>query len=155
MTAYYEMVAIGVSKIPAFFIGPIFAFLLMKNDKELTRLSNIYMVVILLVWLTLSLCLHDLEGRSIILKFVFIPLSCIIIELLCKNWWLSNLNILLKWFGKYSLELYVLHLLVLKTPELLPFLSQRELITVGIGLALLTCSSYSIISNKIVKLIKC
>lgn len=151
VTPYYEMVEIGVAKIPAFFIGPIFAFLLMKNNKRLTRMSNIHMALVLVVWLALSLWLHDTEGRSIILKFVFIPLSCVVIRCLYGIKSLSGLNVLLKWFGKYSLELYVLHLIILKTPELLPLFSSKQLVITGIIIALATCSLYSILSNRIAK----
>ena len=134
------MVEIGVAKIPAFFIGPIFAFLLMKNNKRLTRMSNIHMALVLVVWLALSLWLHDTEGRSIILKFVFIPLSCVVIRCLYGIKSLSRLNVLLKWFGMYSLEIYVLHLLILKTPELLPLLDERGKILVSILFSLILCN---------------
>ena len=103
-TDYYKMVEIGVAKVPAFFFGPIYAFLLSKKDVKLIKANDCYMAVILLIWLVLSTISHDTEGRSIILKFVFIPLSCIVINCLYKFRFLTFLNRLLKWFGKYSLE---------------------------------------------------
>jgi len=97
------------------------------------------MALVLVVWLALSLWLRDTEGRSIILKFVSIPLSCVVIRYLYSIKSLSGLNVLLKWFGKYSLELYVLHLIILKTPELLPFFNSREMVIFGM------CSLFSIV----------
>ena len=154
-TDYYKMVEIGVAKVPAFFFGPIYAFLLSKKDVKLIKANDCYMAVILLIWLVLSTISHDTEGRSIILKFVFIPLSCIVINCLYKFRFLTFLNRLLKWFGKYSLELYVLHLIILKTPELLPLFSQRELVVTGIMVALSVCVPYSLLTNRIVMCMSC
>lgn len=151
-TDYYNMVEIGVAKVPAFFFGPIYAFLLSRKDVRLIKSNNYYMAGILLIWFVLSTVLHDTEGRSIILKFVFIPLSCIVISCLYKFRFLTFLNRLLKWFGKYSLELYVLHLIILKTPELLPFLTPKGLIITGILMAILLCAPYSFLASKIIKL---
>lgn len=151
-TDYYNMVEIGVAKIPAFFIGPIFAFLLTRNDTKLIKKSCYYMAGVLIIWIILSTIFHDTEGRSIILKFIFIPLSCIGISCLYKFRFLTFLNRLLKWFGKYSLELYVLHLIILKTPELLPFLTQRGLIITGIIVAILLCAPYSFLVDRVIKL---
>ena len=71
------------------------------------------------------------------------------IKLASLNRFTSSLNAILQWFGKYSLELYVLHLLILKTPEILSFFSERELIITGISFALLMCKPYSSLSKRI------
>ena len=151
-TDYYKMVEIGVAKVPAFFFGPIYAFLFSRKDLRLIKANNYYMAGILLIWFAVSTILHDTEGRSIILKFVFIPLSCIVICCLYKFRFLTFINKTLKWFGKYSLELYVLHLIIIKTPELLPFLTSRGLIITGIIVAILLCVPYSFLADKVINL---
>ena len=50
----YEMLEIGISKIPAFFIGPVFAFLLSKKDTRLLKENFWHMLFILSIWVVVS-----------------------------------------------------------------------------------------------------
>lgn len=139
---YHETIEFGLSQIPAFFIGPFIAWIVDK--KPIFKLYHYILVSAAFLFLVcFYLFTSDVDGLSIVRKVITIPLMCIIIDKI------NFINIVLRWFGKYSLEIYVLHLILLKTPELLPFLSIRALVIVAILFSLVLCMPYSILSKRI------
>ena len=110
--AYFQMVAIGVTKIPMFVLGIIYAYF--TKSGELSNKMYVYLIISLTaVYFVLSFIKQNYwAGISVAMvqKLVFMPLICFSFRLIESG----KLKIVIKqpldWFGKYSLELYILHL---------------------------------------------
>jgi len=150
---YHATLEFGCAKIPAFFIGSLLAYIV-QNRGEITSRQMIKLIVSLLIlgciWVIEIVYDHDLEGRAIMTKFLFIPLCCITINLMSRIKYVKLINSVLRWLGKYTLEIYVLHLMFLKTPELLPSISLPTLLIIGIVFSITFCIPYSLLSKWVV-----
>jgi len=109
---YYDKVAIGVTKIPMFIVGILFGYEV-KNK----RLSVKNYLFILLFFLSLYVVLSFFKDQMWVMisigmlqKFVFMPAICLVINLFDGHKIQEMVVNFLNWFGKYSLELYILHL---------------------------------------------
>lgn len=108
---YFKKIDIGVTKVPMFIIGIIFGFYTKNNLLSDKR----YLILILIstaCYFGLSLVKQNYwAGVSIpmVLKLVFMPIICLFFNIIDKSWF-KRIMIPLDWLGKYSLELYILHL---------------------------------------------
>ena len=146
---YYKMTLIGIVKIP-FFIFGLWAGKQSMEDKKCHW-----------IWLVLVFVLWELSKRYVSCTWVFpaqdlykilgIVLCCFVLT------WTKNFNILhslLKWFGQYTLEIYIFHLMFF---EVFTGLITNIYIhvAVAVGCALLLCvpvhKLYSFASQKIVR----
>ena len=110
---YYSRISIGIDKVPIFILG-VYAgqISLLEKIKE----GLILLFVVVSVWIfsftIKSYLQYGIALNGMTEKIVYMSILCILISL-CENkplmQWISKC---LKWFGKYSLELYVLHLLL-------------------------------------------
>lgn len=106
---YYALVEIGFSKTPMFFIGMWTGYQSYHN-KRLPL--NYFVVGGALVVATYILKMEDpfwIFYYEIALRLIAMPIACAILMLL-RN---KTLNGLLSWFGRYSLEIYVLQMLLI------------------------------------------
>lgn len=141
---YFQVVAIGVNKIPMFVLGIIFAYF--TKSGELPEKIFFFLITILTaVYVGLSFIKHNYwAGVSIAMvqKMVFMPLICIFLHLIEKGLLKKVIKKPLDWFGKYSLELYVLHLhtyMFLTKCELFEAMSIMWKATVAMIVAIVLC----------------
>lgn len=104
--SYYEMVSIGIEKTPMFIIGILIGYYAVNSYK-----LTLYHLLGggLLVILTLFAKKADdyfIPYYEMSIRLFLMPLTCIVLD------WFKPKRIIsiLEWFGKYSLELYVLHM---------------------------------------------
>lgn len=111
--AYYDKVSIGINKIPIFIIGVYAGRLsLYGKNKEWCILLCIVIVFWIITFFLKSHWVYAIEIYGMTEKIVYMFIICILFSVL-KNWTpVKLIRNMLRWFGKYSLELYVLHLLI-------------------------------------------
>ena len=111
--SYYELTGIGLAKMPMFAIGILVGYL-SYNSKQL---KHEYIYILLLGVLVV---ITNIEGGIIgdlgngLLRFFCIMLICPMLSWMEKyipkiSHWII---VLFRWFGKYTLELYILHLFI-------------------------------------------
>lgn len=106
---YYNMLQIGITKTPMFFIGMLVAWY------SCLGLSMTWKHIIgggILLSITFLLKNHSdvfVPYYEMAYRLLMMPLSCFVIEYLKTK----RLNVFLQWFGRYSLEIYVLQMLVI------------------------------------------
>lgn len=111
LPTYYSKISIGIEKIPIFILGIYVGQLsLRKKLKE----SIILSCTVVATWIISFTLKNNWEyGGSLYgmaEKIVYMSIICVFLSV-SENWYLMLLvRKLLKWFGRYSLELYVLHL---------------------------------------------
>lgn len=134
---YYEIIAIGLTKIPCFIIGVYLGWCAARKK----RLTISYVLVILLIggvsWIYKS---YD-NGVyfNIVSKLIKIPLLCVCL-LFISTWdWGKVVNGLFSWVGRFSLEIYMLHLLIYNVLDSCYFES-LDAIVIAIVLSLVLCS---------------
>ena len=157
-TGYYKSVELGFPKIWMFFLG----MLLGKYAYSNTRTSKMH--IALFCCIVVMAVLSNLSDNNFIkplgdclLRLVTIPIVCILFNITQK--WNSFVHNILSWFGKYSLELYIIHLLVYESIKFsykffnsISYTSYSRIGgTISIILAISTCS---IVHNGINRLLK-
>lgn len=158
---YYSKISIGIEKVPMFILGIYVGQLsLLQKQNE----SIILICAVVITWIISYILKSDWEYGIAIYgmteKIVYMSIICIFFSK-SENWYLiQRIRKFLKWFGRYSLELYVLHLLIfcflsseMLLGNTLP-LMKANIMIVG---ALLLCKPFHklidfIVRNKIDKL---
>lgn len=142
--SYFHLVAIGVTKIPMFVLGIIFAYF--TKNGELSEKKYFYLIAIFtVVYVFLSFIKQNYwAGVSIAMvqKLVFMPLICLFLRLIENGVLKKVIKQPLDWFGKYSLELYILHLhtyMFLTTCELFGSISIMWKATIAMIVAIVFC----------------
>lgn len=103
---YWERVKIGMVAVPYFFLGSLVAYFVRNNnDNSLPALLISAIVYVGALFFDIN---HPVVGIAKICFFVI--LLSIIFSLFDKTAITSQINSLFRWFGKYSLEIYILHL---------------------------------------------
>lgn len=110
---YYEKVSIGINKFPVFILG-IYAGQLSLYKK--TKESIILLCLVCLFWI-MSFFLkkhweYVVEVYGMTEKIVYMSIICVLFSVSEKWIFVQWICKVLRWFGRYSLELYVLHLLI-------------------------------------------
>ena len=145
---YYDMLSIGICKIPAFFIGGGLGYIA-YNDVQLEKRDSLLLISFTVLWLFFSVMMKDSESLGIIYNLVSIPVCCIAFHFLSKSHTISRYFFIpLKTIGKYTLEIYVIHLMIIKTPELFPCFSPRQLAWFAIVVSLALSHPYSLLNKK-------
>ena len=146
--AYYKEVEIGLPQIPAFFFGVLAGLFAYKNYQ-----STFWMPVT-------ALCLVIFYGFSVFYEPLYssylIALRLFCMTVICKMF-VSNLfvffNPFLRWCGKYSLELYLIHLaayiLISKFQVNSVWLNHLNIL-----LAFALCKPFNLLSSQLVRTLK-
>ena len=148
---YWDKVGIGVSRVPYFFLGTLIAHYTKCNGKS--GQMNLFVVLVLLYVLTGILSIHStIAGMFSLLLFI------LFISFVFS--YLSNYRIglkisdLFRWFGKYSFELYILHLYFWFIIKHGLNLGQWRTIVVACIMAILFCVPIHRLTTKICDCIK-
>ena len=155
---YYKSVELGFPKIWMFFLG----MLLGKFAYSNTKTSKTH--IALFCCISAMAVLSNLSDNDFIkpfadclLRLVTIPIVCVLFNITQK--WNSIAHKILGWFGKYSLELYIIHLLAYESIKFsyqffssIPYTSYSRIgATISIIAAVSTCS---FVHNGINRLLK-
>lgn len=146
---YYDKISIGVGKIVFFMLGMLFAF-----EVKNVRLSStdyvccVIALGVIYVGLTVLRLFFHMDNdiiksvAGIFQKLFFMPFICFLFNFLKDISIARNIIIFFDWFGKYSLELYILHLhffLFFKFGFLSDTMPSMWQATIAILLALMFC----------------
>lgn len=109
---YYIMTRLGLPKIPVFIVGCYYGYLA-KEGRHVDFLK--YMLLLLALTSMMLLCKkHDdlfFSGfYEAAIRLITLPCCCLVLLLMSKYKCLSKVNDIFKWLGKYSLELFILHM---------------------------------------------
>ena len=105
-TNYWDKVQIGLLGVPYFFLGSCVPTLV-KSQKDYSFIVLSVSTVVYIFAMILGIS-NPIIGMA---KFmVFIMLLSFLFSTFAKNRVMSKLNLCLSWFGRYSLEIYILHL---------------------------------------------
>lgn len=149
---WYDGVELALSRIPIFIVGCFIAPLI-YNEKELPWYYIIIFILISIIGIWL---IYNCNGVNVfsIKRYIYlfitislIPIAALILNLINK----SIFNKLLKWFGKYTLEIYLIH------TQILTVLSQQSiynLVIINIISAILSIILAVIIHNILESLLK-
>lgn len=107
--AYYAKLEIGIVKTPMFFAGMLVGYY-SRNNKNFSWKHMLGGGILLCLTFVLKKhCDFATPYYDMAYRLLMMPLACIVLR------WLSSkpINATLQWFGKYSLEIYVLQMLVI------------------------------------------
>lgn len=109
--AYWEETSIGIARIPYYFMGMLLAYFTQKNIDN-KKIYGFLLAILLLyiVFYFLGYSEANFHMGAVMLTIGIAVLS--VIFCMCAKNSLSNsiINGFMKWMGKYSYELYMLHL---------------------------------------------
>lgn len=155
---YYKSVELGFPKIWMFFLGMLLGKYAYSNAKT-TKTHIILFCCIFVIAILSNLSDNDFikPFADCLLRLVTIPIVCVLFNITQK--WNSFAHNILGWFGKYSLELYVIHLLVYESIKSsyqffnsVPYTSYSRIgATISIIVAVSSCS---FVHNGINRLLK-
>lgn len=104
--SYYDMVSIGITQAPIFVIGMLFAYY-SSHKYTVSWRTMMWLILVLVVLVGIKRISPFFQAPMILtLRIVTIILVCYIFN---KVMFLKNVGGV-KWCGKYTLELYILHL---------------------------------------------
>ena len=112
---YYEKISIGISKIPCFIVGSLCGYFALNGSFNRRNMFVTYLVLGLVYVLTYGICKGNMflsQYSSILEKFLGMSVCTVILQALVRFHFSSYFLHIFRWFGKYTLELYVLHLLI-------------------------------------------
>lgn len=105
--SYYNMVSIGITQAPIFVIGMLFGYY-SSHKYMVSWRTMMWLILVLVVLVGIKRISPFFHAPMILtLRIVTIILVCYIFN---KVMFLKNVMGGVKWFGKYTLELYILHL---------------------------------------------
>ena len=108
---YYRLTEIGILQIPAFVVGIYFGYFAKKG----LHFRNDFLFIVLLCVLMVVLGIIDgIAGdfENSVHRLFCITVVCILLDLLEKHLYKIYVftKVVLEWFGKYTLEMYILHM---------------------------------------------
>lgn len=153
---YYELVGKWIKKTVMFPIGMLCAYFANLNDKEFLIKIGPKKVLICLISVVLFYILTKFYLKNINEFFrcflgMFLVTYCFdIIERTRKMIWINKI---MRWLGTFSLELYVLHVLIFKTVD--TFIHARALeMAISVLIALAICSPVHRLINNLLSSIE-
>lgn len=147
---YWNIVSIGVSRIPYFILGTLIAYYssFIKNNqfKLLIGLALLYIFSLFVE------CDHTINGMISLLMFILI--ISVLFSYISNNRMTFWIIIVFRWFGKYSFELYILHLYLYFIIKQVLCLRALENIVCACFLAVLLSVPMHFVTTKICDFVK-
>ena len=106
---YYSLISIGVSRVHFYFIGMIFGLLAKDYNNRMVLLGMCSTVAVLYGLIFTSSAFDVFCYYNIVPMLFWVMVSCVVLYSI-RDITKDFVNRMLSWFGKYSLELYILHL---------------------------------------------
>lgn len=106
---YFEKISIGITKIPIFIFGIYMGYC---SSKNYTLKPIVYLISV-----CFFMCMHIIkndwmiEYYESILRIISIPVLCVILSFIDLKFKSRAIFNFLNWFGRLSLELYIMHML--------------------------------------------
>lgn len=148
---YWDMVEIGMKYTPMFFVGMLVAYVTKKGwgDGIVVAITTLLFGILYIVMEIGGIVVPYI---GVICKTLFYTLVlCVFLSILAKMSF-TYLSKVLAWFGKYTLELYVLHLFInslIKSP--LFNLDNTKSIIIACVLSIILCMPTQKVINSIIK----
>ena len=144
---FYHNTEIAITKFPFLILGS----LTMNYDTEWCKILNIRWIS----WLSVGCIILLVEPINTI-WLTFNAISIIVLgylyEVCNRSGYISWINGLFRWLGKYTLELYILHLLVYYLLNLIIVSPDEGLnIIMGVMIALIFCKPMHLVTEKITR----
>lgn len=148
--SYWNMVEIGMKHTPMFFIGMLVAYVTKGGISD--NFVAIVTLLVAILYIGVEICNAGIPYVGVICKTLFyVLLLCVFLSQLEKMS-VPYLSKILAWLGKYTLELYVLHLFIcalLKSPMF--HLDETKGIILACCLSLILCMPIQYVINLIIK----
>lgn len=152
---YWDRVSIGLKHTHMFLWGMMVAYLTLNKDALQQKYIIASIILVTVLYLTLQIMGVTIPYLSPLINLLFyIVLFCILFAVL-DGTKVSFINSLFRWFGKYTLELYLLHLLLygfLMSP--LFHLEHSYVIILAVIISIITCAPVHFIINKLTILLQ-
>lgn len=112
---YYEGISIGVGKIPCFIIGSLCGYYSEKDRVNLYGIGIVYTLICIIYASTYHFSRDYIilsQWSSILEKFLGMTFCALLLSFFAYCHKVQPIYRCLRWFGSYTLELYILHLLI-------------------------------------------
>lgn len=147
--AYFDLVYLAVPKSVMFIIGIYWGYLSINNKEINAGLYTICLAMIFLfffIWSRVDITMFNFAEFCV---FLFtIPLVCVVLERFQHYSFMRGLCSVWSWVGKYTLELYVLHIMLARilseleiSNELTPYIAISGAFILCVPVHLLTCAA--------------
>ena len=140
--SYWKIIETGVSKTYMFPIGCYCGYLSKKGvEIPLWKLA-----IFILVCFGLYI-----KGVNVAVmrSLIGLPISCILLSVLFKNNSFELIRKVLAWFGRYSLEIYLLHVLIHFTFMDIVEIDDKWSMSLGVISAIVLCTPFSMMIKKV------
>lgn len=107
---YWELVEIGLNQEPCFFVGILFGYLSCSEQGKHTFIFMLIALCVLYIVNQIWIIIPREYMTSLISIPFFVLLFSIVFSLTASSPWLKWINTVYKWFGKYTFEMYILHI---------------------------------------------
>lgn len=141
---YWKIVKFGLSRSYLFPIGCVCGYLAKKKASVAWYYLLIYILVCGFFFLMRI-------NTPVTRTMMGIPMVCILLDYLFDKNKNEKLKKLLSWFGKYSLELYLLHMLIYFALRIFLELNGAVSISIGIVCGILLCHPVSLFTKRIAR----
>lgn len=152
---YFSMVQIGITKAPMFFIGMLVAWYSCLGRSMTWKHIIGGGILLSITFLLKNQSDVFIPYYEMAYRLLMMPLTCMGLAWLNSN----KINAFLKWFGKYSLEIYVMQMLLisivgklLEKSIIINTLVPQTLLTFGIVLC--SCAPIHKVINELIDMIK-
>ena len=147
---YYEQESIGLKPLPMFYVGFLFGDLSQKKfGQNSIVMMGLFIIVAILYFIDIPV-----YGIGFILQRLFgIMLVCLVFKMLMDNQTIYLLTIF-NWLGKYTFELYILHLYYWFIIKGICNYGEMFNIVTAVLLSILTCAPVHKLIEYIVSLVR-
>lgn len=153
--AYGNSINLALSHTPMFMLGILMAYYIGQEKHKIQTFLRICVcfAIVSIIVSKLHFVPEYLSLDAMAMKLIYIPVICVFFYNLEQNILVAKLASCLEWLGRYSFELYVLHVLIyfaIFKPLLKACYSSNLLILLSIIISLLSCKYISLGVKRII-----